>query len=270
MAVNTDQGLGGLEDLVIDLSVMSSDAADPFSTGGLHHYPQPQTRSPDSSSRSAHGQSHQQQMYPEAQMSGVSGETHTTQPPYAGLGSSASDSLYSMPQQAASAGMASSAVQLHPALGQPIFFQGQWFTPAPPGFTPPAPAQQHSLQQQQYGGLQHHQHPAQQQAGMLQQQQQPQHAYQQQQGRTSQGVGTLLCLPQARQAKPWALHSQQQGQLWQALVLHQQSLYSRSRPGRPPVHTALLAQPSVTALRISLRLLSLTGCGVGQRRTSLV
>ncbi|KAL3150779.1 hypothetical protein ABBQ32_000547 [Trebouxia sp. C0010 RCD-2024] len=123
MAVNTD--MGGLEELVMNPNVM----ADPFSLSQGSYPPQHVVTDAGISSKSSDYSTQQQPTWASAPPPGPG-------PP--------------------STGPSTAAAQPERQPGQPIFFQGQWFMPAPPGFTPPpglAPPQQH---QQPYSGVSQH------------------------------------------------------------------------------------------------------------------
>ena len=156
--------------------VMMPDAAHPFSM--QHSYPQPHFPDASTSGRSNQYDTQQHSLYPQAQATATA----------SGYGST---SEYGQQQQVGNptvgTGGSTRYPTVHPAdnrtdgvggppqrqPSQPIFFQGQWFTPAPPGFTPP-PAQQfqHGGMPQQQGMPQMQGMPQQQQAQGLQQQQQ--------------------------------------------------------------------------------------------------
>ena len=121
MAINTDGDMGGLEGLVMNPDVMMTNpSADPFSVS-QGSYPQQHMTDGGSSSRSSDYTAQQQQQQQSTWASGTALATAQRQP------------------------------------SQPIFFQGQWFMPAPPGFTPPPglapPVQRH---QELYGGGSQH------------------------------------------------------------------------------------------------------------------
>ena len=154
MAVNTDMDMGGLEELVMNPDVMTPSAADPFTMQQSH------AQQPLSNAGVSDGGNQQQSVYPPQQLPEASASGRSSQ--------------YGAQQQSGFPGVGTGntgpAQQPQRQPSEPIFFQGQWFTPAPPGFTPPPPVQWQSQpvqqQQQQYGGA--HQY----QQGMAQQQQQ--------------------------------------------------------------------------------------------------
>ncbi|KAL3137655.1 hypothetical protein ABBQ38_004931 [Trebouxia sp. C0009 RCD-2024] len=126
MAVNTD--MGGLEELVMNPNVMADPSADPFSLS-QGSYPSQHVTDAGTSSRSSDHPTQQQPTWAPAPPLGPG-------PP--------------------STGPSTAAAQPERQPGEPIFFQGQWFMPAPPGFTPPpglTPPQQH---QQPYSGVSQH------------------------------------------------------------------------------------------------------------------
>ena len=182
MAINTDLDMGGLEELVMNPDVMTNPSADPFSVS-QGSYPQQQMTEAGSSSRSSDSTAQQQSTW-------APGTAPAT----------------------AHNGPATSAMQPQRQPSQPIFFQGQWFMPAPPGFTPPpglAPSVQH--QQQPYGGVSQHLQ------GPLQGPQTPQAPPQQRHQQQQQGEH---------------LHNQHPRQLYQQQPQQQQqqqpSLYART------------------------------------------
>lgn len=112
-------------------------------------------------------------------------------------------------------GPATAAVQPQRQHGQPIFFQGQWFMPAPPGFTPPPGLAPPVQQQQLYGGVNQHLQ------GPLQGPQNPQAPSQQH----HQQQGDHLHSQQPRQ-----LHQQQQLYHQQPQQLQQQQQWQHQQP----------------------------------------
>ena len=124
MAMNTDMDMGGLEELVMNPDVMSNPSADPFSASHAS-YLQPHTTDasvPDQ----RHGYPQQQQRTwtrGAAPATGNAGSTTAT------------------------------AVQPQRQPSEPIFYNGQWFMPAPPGFTPPSGFSPPAQQQQSYNGV---------------------------------------------------------------------------------------------------------------------
>lgn len=186
MAVNTDTDLGGLEGLMMRTD---SDAADPFSQSlhsslDLHSLPQFSHSTPGQQG-SGQGSAQQQGtsdshlassntlLYPQQQQQAM--HSHRTPSQQSGL----------QTQHTQQGG-----ISPVPSQPQPIFFQGQWFTPAPVDFVPPPhltpdPRQvgshipQHLAQPQQWP-LQEQQHQQQMQYEQLQQRQYPQPQEQQQ------------------------------------------------------------------------------------------
>ncbi|KAA6422947.1 MAG: hypothetical protein FRX49_06936 [Trebouxia sp. A1-2] len=209
MAVNTD--MGGLEELVMNPDVMIPDPADPFSM--QHSYPQPHTSDASTSGRSHQYDAQQHAVYPQPQMADASSSSRqygSQQPPIvsnAGLnGVGGGDGAQPARQPS-----------------QPIFFQGQWFTPAPPGFTPPPPQQhqyglthqQQGMQQQGQGlqqqhvhaGYQHQQHP------VYQSYQQPPQQQQQQQQQSFMQLPQSLTMPSGQSGTPPRVYSAPTGQV---------------------------------------------------------
>jgi len=209
MAVNTDMDMGSLEELVMNPDVMIPNPADPFSM--QHSYPQPHMSDASTSSRSHQYDAQQHAVYPQPQMADAS----------------SSSSQYGAQQQPRNPIVGNAGVNGvgggdggQPARqpSQPIFFQGQWFTPAPPGFTPPPPPpQQHQYgvthqqqqgqgQQQQHlhAGYQHQQHP-----GYQSYQQPPQHQQQQAFAQLPQS----LAMPSGQSGTAPAVYSAPTGQV---------------------------------------------------------
>ena len=183
--------------------VMIPNPADPFSM--QHSYPQPHMADASTSGRSHKYDAQQHALYPQPQMAHASssGSQYGSQPrnPIVGTGSNACLN-----------GVGSGDVG-QPARqpSQPIFFQGQWFTPAPPGFTPPPPQPQqhqygvpHQQQQHLHAGYQHQQHP-----GYQSYQQPPQ----QQQQQSFAQVPQNLAMPSGQSGAAPAAYSAPTGQV---------------------------------------------------------
>ncbi|KAL0053270.1 hypothetical protein WJX82_003543 [Trebouxia sp. C0006] len=216
MAVNTDMDMGGLEELVMNPDVMIPNPADPFSM--QHSYPQPHTSDASTSGRSHQYDAQQHAVYPQPQMAHASssgsqyGSQQQPRTPVVGTGSNAG-------VNGISGGDVGQPAR-QPSL--PIFFQGQWFTPAPPGFTPPPPQQhqyglthqqQQGMQQQGQGLQQQHLHAGyQQQHPGYQSYQQPPQQQQQQQQSFAQ-VPQILAMPSGQSGTAPAVYSAPTGQV---------------------------------------------------------
>ncbi len=217
MAVNTDMDMGGLEELVMNPDVMIPNPADPFSM--LHSYPQPHIPDASTSGRSHQYDAQQHAVYPQPQMAHASssssqyGSQQQPRNPTVGTGSNAGVNGIG----------GSDGGQPARQPSQPIFFQGQWFTPAPPGFTPPPPQQhQYGLTHQQQQGMQQQGQGLQQQhlhAGYQHQQQHPgyqsylQPPQQQQQPQSFAQVPQSLATPSGQSGTAPAVYSAPTGQV---------------------------------------------------------
>ena len=199
MAINTDGETGGLEELVMNPDVMmGTPSADPFSVS-QGSYPQQHMTDAGSSSRSSDYTAQQQQQ----QSTWASGTAPAT-----------------------------AAMQPQRPPGEPIFFQGQWFMPAPPGFTPPSglapPVQRH---QQPYRGVGQHLQGSMQ--GPHTPQAPPQQRHQQQ-----QGPNTHHQQLQQQQQLPQQWQHQLPGMYAHPGHLRSVSGQSVAAPGLAPANTA--------------------------------